>query len=337
MVRLKKLNGHDVDTREYAILYINGEFIKGNTHSGCIMKYFDNNDIEYTPYGLYYRKQVEEKIDETESIVDYAFLHYVDGEMTCVEENTGIYIDTNSLHGISLGELVSKIQAQYPGLSIYDDNKILSENIFKIEYEKLAKVKKKSCRDYVFVELPLYPQDYFEMRNPSRLKKIKEMHDKNEYLSFEEITKPTMTAGLAMDKVNSMPGDTVTVYHGCSAAFIDSILANGLTENIDNSYQSHGVNYGLGIWVTLNYDGAKNYAVHSARGWTRDNSESQDEEITQYFNYGAIIEMELNKTDLNDEGSASNNNLKSNDIITPDKIRQIYIFDINTGETWNWF
>lgn len=146
-----------------------------------------------------------------------------------------------------------------------------------------------------------------------------------------------ITTGLAINKVNRLPGNTVTVYHGTSAAFIHSILSNGLMKNFKNSYQSHGVNYGFGIWVTLNYDVAKNYAIHSTRGWTRDHINSKDEEITQYFNYGAIIEMEVLKDSLNDEGSASSNNLKSNDVILPDKIKQIYVFDINNNKTWNWF
>ena len=140
-----------------------------------------------------------------------------------------------------------------------------------------------------------------------------------------------------MNKVNSLPGNTVTVYHGTSAAFIQSILSDGLITKFENSYQSHGVNYGLGIWVTLNYDVAKNYAIHSTKGWTKDHLNNEDEEITQYFNFGAIIEIEVQKDSLNDEGSASNNNLKSNDIISPDKIKQIYVFDINSGQTWNWF
>lgn len=40
---------------------------------------------------------------------------------------------------------------------------------------------------------PLYPQDYFKQRNPSRLKKIKEMHEDGKYLSLEDLTNPTMT------------------------------------------------------------------------------------------------------------------------------------------------
>lgn len=336
MKRLITLSGHDVDDREYAILYINGEFIKSHTHSGCIKKYFDDHDIEYSDFGLYYRSDVETTMNEQDIINEYAFLHYVDGDKCPVDENTGIYIDVNSISGISLGELISKIQSQYPGMSIYNDNNIIVDDIFKIEYEKLAKLSSIQSREYIIPDTPDYYQDYFKKRDPKRLKRLKKLHDNNQYLCFDELIKPT-TAGLAMDKVNRMPGDTVTVYHGTSAFFINSILANGLSENVDNSYQSHGANYGVGIWVTLNYDGAKNYAVHSARGWTNDNANSTDEEITQYFNYGAVIEMEVSKDSLNDDGSASNNNLKSNEIITSDKIKQIYVFDINTNEIWNWF
>lgn len=146
-----------------------------------------------------------------------------------------------------------------------------------------------------------------------------------------------ITTGLAMNKVNSLPGNTVTVYHGTTATFIHSILSNGLMKKLENSYQSHGVNYGFGIWVTLKYSIAKNYAIHSTRGWTRDYINSKDENIIQYFNYGAVIEMEVLKDSLHDEGSASNNNLQSYDVILPDKIKQIYIFDINSNKTWTWF
>lgn len=192
-------------------------------------------------------------------------------------------------------------------------------------------------REHIIPTTPDYPQDYFKVRDPKRLTRLKKLHDNNQYLSFEELVKPTMTAGLAMDKVNRMSGDTITVYHGTTAAFIEDILANGLCEKFKNSYQSHGVNYGLGIWVTLNYEGALNYAMHAAKGWTKDNINSEDENVTQYHNFGAILEIELGKDEVNDEGSASNNNLKSNDVITSDKIKQIYVVDVNSGQTWNYF
>lgn len=47
--------------------------------------------------------------------------------------------------------------------------------------------------NFIIPGAPLYCQDYFKQRDPKRLKKIKELHDNNQYLSFEEITKPTMT------------------------------------------------------------------------------------------------------------------------------------------------
>lgn len=140
--KIKRLGKHDLDSREYAILYINNEFVESSTHSGCIKKYLDSQDIEYG-YNIYYRKDVQQTIDENELITEYAFLHYVDGEQTCQNENTGIYIDTSSIQGIALNDLVSKIQSQYPGVEIYDDNKILYEDIFKVEYEKIARLKKK--------------------------------------------------------------------------------------------------------------------------------------------------------------------------------------------------
>lgn len=336
---MNKTSKHDKDTRWLAILYVNGEFFESGTHSGCLKQFFDKNDIEYDG-NVYFRKDVSQQINENDLIQEYAFMHLVDEENAQMMEDEGIYIETDTIYGIDLNSLIAKVKSHYSQYEIYDDNNIIEKDTFTEKYKRLAKIATydpKDEYDFVVVESPLYPQDYFEMRNPSRLKKLKELHDKNQYIPFEQLTQQTVLSGLAMDKVNRMPGDTVTVYHGCAAAFIDSILASGLTENFENSYQSHGVNYGLGIWVTLNYDGAQNYATHSARGWTRDNQDSTDENITQYFNYGAVIEMEVSKDTLNDEGSASNNNLKSNEIITPDKIKQIYVFDIKTGETWNWF
>lgn len=333
MKHLTKLNKHDIDTRWYAILYINGEFFESGNHAGCLKEYMDIYNIEYSN-NMYFRRDTLEAINESNIIKECAFLHLVDEETAINGEDEGIYVETDTLQGITIDQLISKIKHAYPSYNIYDDNVIIEKTNYEEKYKKLATIK---TEEYTIPITPDYPQDYFEKRNPKRLKKIKELHDNNKYLSFKELIKPTMIAGLAMDKINRMPGDTVTVYHGTSAAFIHSILSNGLSENFENSYQSHGANYGLGIWVTLNYDGAKNYAVHSARGWTRDNQQSEDEEITQYFNFGAIIEMEVPKDSLNDEGSASNNNLKSNDIISPDKIKQIYVFDINSGQTWNWF
>lgn len=140
--------------------------------------------------------------------------------------------------------------------------------------------------------------------------------------------------GLAMNKLKSLPGDVVTVYHGTGAQNIDNIKQNGLTENSDNSYQSNGASYGSGIWVTLNETAAKGYAIDSVNGFMKDNENSTDENITQYFNYGAIFSFEVSKNSLNDEGSASVNNLKSNETITSDKIIDIRVFDTQTNKEW---
>lgn len=142
--------------------------------------------------------------------------------------------------------------------------------------------------------------------------------------------------GLAIDKINSLPGDTVIAYHGTCSAFIDSILNNGLTEMTENSYQNSGINYGSGIWVTLNYDVAAGYAKDSTKGFMDLNKNSSDEDITQYFGYGAIFEFELEKEILTDDGSASNNNLKSTEVISSNKIKNIYVIDIKTNKTWNY-
>jgi hypothetical protein len=48
--------------------------------------------------------------------------------------------------------------------------------------------------NHIIPGTPLYPQDYFKQRDPELLKKNKEMHDKQQYMDFETITKPTMTA-----------------------------------------------------------------------------------------------------------------------------------------------
>lgn len=330
---MKKTSRHDKNSRWYAILYINGDFFEGGSHSSCLKEYMDKNKIEYDN-NLYFRQDTVDLINEDDIINECAFLHMIDSETNYDDEDIGIYVETTTLQGISIDQLIPKIKSKFPDYNIYDDDNIVEQTDFEIKYKRLGGVQ---IRDHIIPTTPDYPQDYFKQRDPKRLTRLKKLHDNNQYLSFNELTKQKLIAGLAMDKVNRMPGDTITVYHGTAAAFIDDILSTGLTEKFENSYQSHGANYGLGIWVTLNYDGALNYSIHAAKGWTRDNQGSDDENITQYYNFGAVFEIELGKDEVNDEGSASNNNLKSNDIITPDKIKQIYVVDINSGQTWNYF
>jgi hypothetical protein len=144
-------------------------------------------------------------------------------------------------------------------------------------------------------------------------------------------------SGPALDRILRGPDDIVTVYHGTAAGFIDDILASGLTEMIENSAQSSGVSYGAGIWVTLNYNVALSYAKDAAKAFETKNKDSTDQNITQYFGYGAILEMQVDKSTLTDEGSASNNNLKSKEVIIPSKIKQIYVVNVKNNATFNYF
>jgi len=126
---------HDVLTRDYAVLYIDGKLIiSRGTHSEMINEYLnEKQEIElednyYRPNGFNRRlNQNEEEIDnDTKTIQNnvssLAFIHLV-GE--------DFYIETKSLFNVDLNTVVNKIKSEFPESNIYDDD--------DDEYKKLAK------------------------------------------------------------------------------------------------------------------------------------------------------------------------------------------------------
>lgn len=153
--------------------------------------------------------------------------------------------------------------------------------------------------------------------------------DENEQPIYERV------AGIAIDKMNRMfPGETATVYHGTAAGFVDSIRQTGLNEMVENSANSAGANYGAGVWVSLNQDAAKTYAIKSDKKFQQINKGSEDPNITQYFGYGAIVTFEIPKEWLMDDTSASNYNLKCDRAIPSSYIKQVEYFNVDNGQTW---
>lgn len=328
---------YDINNRECAIVYINGEIIEGKEHWGIIKDYFlrKNIDIESPEILEEIDNILDGKYSNPELLQSYATADKIN-DVNNVNVGKSIMVHGGSIDGISEDELFSILKQKYS-----DYNVISDDDLGEILDAKTAKLIKKSydskldISNYVIPGEPLYCQDYFLQRDPKRLQKIKELHDKNQYLDFMEITKPTMTAGLAMNKINKMPGDVITLYHGTGSQNIDSIYTNGLQLSSNNSYQN-SASYGEGIWLTLDKTVAEQYAKDSANGFEKENQDSDDPNITQYFGYGAIFEFSVNKDMLTDEGSASNNNIKSLEAITPDKIVNMYIFEIATGKYINY-
>jgi cytidylate kinase len=64
--------------------------------------------------------------------------------------------------------------------------KRLIKNRKKVAYDG------KDMMDFVIPTSPIYPQDYFKQRDPERLKKNKELHDKGQHKSFDELLQDEM-------------------------------------------------------------------------------------------------------------------------------------------------
>lgn len=120
MKRLIRKAEHDIDNRDFAILYIDGEVLQANTHKDAV------NDFLIS-------KQKSDTLDGTAS--DYiwddfgqygekvAFLHYasdyrLDGDGNITNEPTIYFGDSI---GVSMEEVVSAVAIKYPGIPIYDD------------------------------------------------------------------------------------------------------------------------------------------------------------------------------------------------------------------------
>ena len=181
-----------MDTREFAIMIINGEVYTGEFHSQILNKYLkdynamlSNSTKRFKPNNIIN--------DKENDIHQLAFAHFTIDKDTSKEI---IYLETDeSLQNMTPEEAASILKQKWPNAEIRDDCTIETPNTsYKLYDLILAKkdLRKNAydsvdIRDILLTPVPLYGQDYFKQRDPELLKKNKELHERGEYRNQDSI------------------------------------------------------------------------------------------------------------------------------------------------------
>lgn len=181
-----------MDTREFAIMIINGEVYTGEFHSQILNKYLkdynamlSNSTKRFKPNNIIN--------DKENDIHQLAFAHFTIDKDTSKEI---IYLETGeSLQNMTPEEAASILKQKWPNAEIRDDCTIETPNTsYKLYDLILAKkdLRKNAydsvdIRDILLTPTPLYGQDYFKQRDPELLKKNKELHERGEYRNQDSI------------------------------------------------------------------------------------------------------------------------------------------------------
>ena len=181
-----------MDTREFAIMIINGEVYTGEFHSQILNKYLkdynamlSNSTKRFKPNSIINNQEND--------IHQLAFAHFTIDKDTSKEI---IYLETDeSLQNITPEEAASILKQKWPNAEIRDDCTIETPNTsYKLYDLILAKkdLRKNAydsvdIRDILLTPTPLYGQDYFKQRDPELLKKNKELHERGECRNQDSI------------------------------------------------------------------------------------------------------------------------------------------------------
>ena len=181
-----------MDTREFAIMIINGEVYTGEFHSQILNKYLkdynamlSNSTKRFKPNNIINSQEND--------IHQLAFAHFTIDKDTSKEI---IYLETGeSLQNMTPEEAASILKQKWPNAEIRDDCTIETPNTsYKLYDLILAKkdLRKNAydsvdIRDILLTPTPLYGQDYFKQRDPELLKKNKELHENGEYRNQDSI------------------------------------------------------------------------------------------------------------------------------------------------------
>lgn len=181
-----------MDTREFAIMIINGEVYTGEFHSQILNKYL--KDYNAMLSNSIKRFKPNNIINNQENdIHQLAFAHFTIDKDTSKEI---IYLETGeSLQNITPEEAASILKQKWPNAEIRDDCTIETPNTsYKLYDLILAKkdLRKNAydsvdIRDILLTPTPLYGQDYFKQRDPELLKKNKKLHEHGEYRNQDSI------------------------------------------------------------------------------------------------------------------------------------------------------
>ena len=181
-----------MDTREFAIMIINGEVYTGEFHSQILNKYL--KDYNAMLSNSIKRFKPNSIINNQENdIHQLAFAHFTIDKDTSKEI---IYLETGeSLQNMTPEEAASILKQKWPNAEIRDDCTIETPNTsYKLYDLILAKkdLRKNAydsadIRDILLTPTPLYGQDYFKQRDPELLKKNKELHERGKYRNQDSI------------------------------------------------------------------------------------------------------------------------------------------------------
>lgn len=118
MKRLVKRAEHDMNNRDLAIVYVDGQIYEDATHALCLQEYVKNNDIEEELKSLQFRPDFEQfsEISEMNGGQDVILAHRVDN----VDSIYFIY-GLNDGEKMSDNEIVNILGKVYPGYKIIDD------------------------------------------------------------------------------------------------------------------------------------------------------------------------------------------------------------------------
>lgn len=181
-----------MDTREFAIMIINGEVYTGEFHSQILNKYL--KDYNAMLSNSIKRFKPNSIINNQENdIHQLAFAHFTIDKDTSKEI---IYLETGeSLQNMTPEEAASILKQKWPNAEIRDDCTIETPNTsYKLYDLILAKKDLRKnvydsvdTRDILLTPTPLYGQDFFKQRDPELLKKNKELHERGEYRNQDSI------------------------------------------------------------------------------------------------------------------------------------------------------
>lgn len=137
---LRKQARHDVENRESAILYIDGEFYEDLSHANCLAQYNKAHNVDKEKRTNQRKDNFSEIAEEDHKI---AFAHKtneqttVDDFMNDADPTDHIFIEEKTLVNMTLAEAAEAFKKQYPDIPIYNDD--TNDEEFPSEYEKLAK------------------------------------------------------------------------------------------------------------------------------------------------------------------------------------------------------
>lgn len=110
---LKKHSGHDISSRDKAILIINNEVLEGTTHAKLINQYLRDRGLQdFESERQRPDMQNQELIDDSYQI---GFAH----KLNYMEE---IWLEVNSLQNLTVEEACLLLKNTYPDFPIYNDD-----------------------------------------------------------------------------------------------------------------------------------------------------------------------------------------------------------------------